>query len=241
MAWYNLVVRDAWTEETPVVMPMPAETKAKMYGTTVDRVNHEQWDEPVQPPPPVAPKVPVPAASIDSIPEMDDNLRKQYVAITEELGITLPGLMSDRARAFFRDRGTRLYDRTKVTAFLTDQYGAERVVSDRSNGGRTRVATWGWRPLRSVDVSVSDGHWGFRPSTNGEVWTTNVSPYAKAIPLPVLFTARDVVAEFPQARLYVSDELHANELRRVDDPFLMVVIAVEYFIIERWDEPAYRE
>lgn len=229
----------------------------------------------VEAPPPVPepPKevVPVPDAEIASTAEMGDELRAQYVALASELGVTQPGLLKDAAKAFFRDRGTRLYDHAKVHAYLDDQYGKEteheQVTGSQCNCckngmhvNKFHAATWGWRPLRASDRHPEPpprpqqsngmfiGGWGdYLGSTeNNAIWNGwYIATYAKPLPLPVLLTAKEVVTAFPSAKCFVSDDMSKEAyqagLRPVLDPFLMVVIEDERFIIERWDEPAYRE
>lgn len=183
--------------------------------------------------------VPVPEASIEPVTLMTDDLRRQYSALAAELGISQPGLLEDEALAFFRERGTRLYDQSKVNAFLTDQFGAEIPATEgqRQHYGIHTIATWGWRALRRVDVEGGGGGW-HNPSSNG----AHIGGlYNKPLPLPVLLTVKEVAARFPSAMFFVSDEVHSSDLRRVDDPFLLVLIERTRFIIERWDEPGYRE
>jgi hypothetical protein len=188
-------------------------------------------------PPHVA--VPVPDASIEPVATMDDALRRQYRALVKELGLVQPGLLKDEALAYFRERGTRIYDKAKVAAFLTDQYGSEKVLTsdEQRNWGIATLATWGWRGLRRADAIHSES-WGGNPHTNGRMIA---GQYTKPVPLPVLLTVKDVSARFPDAHFYVSDDVTTGDLRRGDDPFLLVIIERTNFIIERWDEPTYRE
>lgn len=198
---------------------------------------------------PAAPRepVPVPEATLTPEAELADALRTQYAAIALELGVNQPGLLKDAARAYFRDRGTRLYDGAKVKAYLDDQYGKEgkRLDHQWSPPRRRGIPTWGWRPLRASDVAPMTGsqrQFGYSTSEqNDSIWYY-IEPYKKPVPLPVLLTAREIATQFTSARMYVSDEILAHEHRDpVLDPFLLVVIEGERFIVERWDEPAYRE
>ncbi len=166
-------------------------------------------------------------------PQLGDALRTRYMALADELGVQQPGLAADAARAYFKERGTRLYDGEKVKAYLNDQYGPA-VLTDGE-----MFATWVWRPLRVRDHVIGGVNGYSAPSSNGVVWQ-RAEAYKKPIPLPVLLTAKEVAQQFPDALMFVSDELYKNE-RVIYDPFLLVVIGGEKFIIERWDEPAYRE
>jgi hypothetical protein len=193
--------------------------------------------------------VPIPDASVEPVAEIADALRRQYLTLSAELGLHQPGLLRDEARAFFAARGTRLYDHAKVKAYLDDQYGKEGVVIDPRFVGvvgepMTRgEPTWGWRPLRAKDVRPTENNtfgWG-TPTSNDALWPT-ARQYSKPVPLPVLLTVKEVLAQFPGAHCYISDQIQTYEHRApVLDPFLLVTIEGERFIIERWDEPAYRE
>jgi hypothetical protein len=59
----------------------------------------------------------------------------------------------------------------------------------------------------------------------------------KPIPYPVLLTIDAVVQAFPMVRLFVSDEMREEA---IPDPFLLVKLGRDEFVIERWDEPAFR-
>lgn len=68
----------------------------------------------------------------------------------------------------------------------------------------------------------------------GVEWTPLAS-YTQAIPSPVIETILWVKEEFPSATFSIS------EVKRYPDPFLMVTLRGNEYIIEKWDEPAYRE
>ncbi|MBU6430224.1 MAG: hypothetical protein KGR26_14505, partial [Cyanobacteria bacterium REEB65] len=62
--------------------------------------------------------------------------------------------------------------------------------------------------------------------------------YKKPIPMPVLLTVREISKAFPSAQFFVSDE--ASEMPGAPkDPFLLVRLHGENFIVERWDEPGF--
>jgi hypothetical protein len=98
-------------------------------------------------------------------------------------------------------------------------------------GNVTSNVLWGWRPLRAQDQTA-----GHTNSKNGTI-QRGAAPYGKPIPYPVLLTVKAIRDEFPTAKFFVSDEMHAE---RIPDPFLMVEIGGERFIVERWDEPSFR-
>jgi hypothetical protein len=53
----------------------------------------------------------------------------------------------------------------------------------------------------------------------------------------VLLTIKAIRDAAPSAHFYVSDEFTKE---RIPDPFLLVEVAGEQFVIERWDEPSFR-
>jgi hypothetical protein len=182
--------------------------------------------------------VPAPAGrpvSVDASLELD-----AYQDVASELGFQPTVLVEERFRAFLATKGFPVYDYAEVAAYLTDQYGppVPREVKPTDWDQRRFSATWGWRPLRQADASRGAGIniWGFQH--NGVVMIGS-APYHKAVPLPVLLTARDIVREFPDAQFFVSDEIRPQDIPLLD-PFLMVTVAGKSFIVERWDEPSFR-
>lgn len=156
---------------------------------------------------------------------LSGELHDRYRTLVSQLGLSQPGLAVDRARAYFSEKGVRCYDQQKVHAYLNVQYGA-------TGYGRGYGAIWGWRGLRKLDVFDGSLHIHLG---NGQLLP---GQYTKPVPLPVLLRVKEVVTAFPQAKCYVNDNVGPNDVR---DPFLRVDIETEVFIIERWDEPAYRE
>lgn len=81
---------------------------------------------------------------------------------------------------------------------------------------------WGWVPLNE------------RARQNATRMTDH---YTKPIPTPVLLTMERIIDAFADAKFQVTD------ISRIErpDPFLRVSVDGEtWFIIERWDEPAFR-
>lgn len=169
----------------------------------------------------------------------------QHAALAAKLGLHSPAMQEIKRsefETFLRDSGLRLYDEKQVAVYLTSKYGVEKKASDDSLS-----PTWGWRPAREVDSENRQfgftGRWVFSSGRssipNGQIHT-DVMWYQKLIPIPVLLTIERVVDKFPEdVGLFISDEFDPREL--VKDPFLMVVYLGKHYIIERWDEPNYRE
>lgn len=203
----------------------------------------------IAPPPPDAPifagPVPVPQKQPVAIvePLADAAFCEEYAAVALELGYSTPQLKQGAFQRFLSERGVSVYDRAKVSAYLDAQYGPPKA-----RPGNGAVATWGWRPLTpgnspidSDDGAVATAWGGGFVSWN---WTANgslmagVEPYQKPIPMPVLLTAQAIKRAFPDARFYVSDEVHERDAIR--DPFLLVRFEGVSYIVERWDEPSFR-
>lgn len=83
------------------------------------------------------------------------------------------------------------------------------------------------RYLIAEASKVNAGQWGVE-------WTP-LARYTQAIPSPVIDTMIWVKEEFPSATFSIS------EVKRYPDPFLMVTLHGREYIIEKWDEPGYRE
>lgn len=158
------------------------------------------------------------------IEALDDAFAETYRGVATELGLNTAPMDAERFKGWITERGLRVYDRADVQEYLHCKYQVPV-------GNITHDVKWGWRPLRAADRLKAP-----RPETNGSV-QRSTKPYAKAIPYPVLLTIRDIHQAFPDARFFVSDEFYAE---RIPDPFLMVEIGHEQFIVERWDEQSFR-
>lgn len=182
--------------------------------------------------------------------EFDHGFAGEYLALAKELGVNAEGLTDDAVviplEETIAGMGLRVYDNGQVKAYLTSRYGAERPATQTLD----RRAMWAWRPLRAADSTHQDSGrmaremgWTFvigGIAENGSLvpW---LRPYSKAVPLPVLLTVRDIVTKHPEAKFYVSDEVSEQEAAPIRDPFLLVQLKNKTFIVERWDEPNYRE
>lgn len=168
------------------------------------------------------------------------------------------------------EMGLRVYDRPQVEAYLTKHYGAPRQrpwPGERETLAtwawrplmkpQTATAPLPMPPtITSSALGVSGaglaemqsqmlqafGGWVGRVghAKNGDV-ASELRAYDKPVPMPVLLTVKAIRTKHPDARFYVSDELHEQEAAPIRDPFLMVVLGGVHMIVERWDEPNYRE
>jgi hypothetical protein len=181
---------------------------------------------PFEPPmldsPPPRPPVIEPTFVAIAEPEVID---ADYAALAAELGLTTAAIDRERVKAVVRDQGLRVYARDEVQNYLHAQYGVPINTV-------TASVVWGWRPLRVADQRIV-GMWA---SSNGAV-QYGAPLYTKPIPYPVLLTIKAIRDAAPSARFYVSDEFTKE---RIPDPFLLVEVAGDQFVIERWDEPSFR-
>lgn len=123
-----------------------------------------------------------------------------------------------------RDQAVAVYPLAKVKEFMDAK--AKAIPS----GSQYYQTAWGWMPLRSIDFD--------RPAGLGKAgmgWRT----YAKPVPVEVLMTVEKIVDVLGSgARFYVADIIRV----KVNvDPFLGVTAhGCPLYVIERWDEPAFR-
>jgi hypothetical protein len=178
------------------------------------------WQQPYQPSQRKPLTEPTSTTTIGAAEAIDPD----YAALVAELGLNSAAVDLETFKALVPRAGLHVYHRGEVQEYLHCQYKVPV-------GDLTPLVVWGWRPLRAVD-RVAGSFIGF----NGKV-QRSAPVYAKPIPYPVLLTVKTVHDACPSAGFFVSDELQGE---RIPDPFLLVEIADEAFVIERWDEPAFR-
>lgn len=189
-----------------------------------------------------APTVELPVSvAMVTPPPVDRDFEVEYLKVAGELGIFSPLARESRIRAFeikLAEMGLRIYDGEQVASYLTGVFGKEIWSAPLGARGRQRLATWAWRPLVEKRIFI-----GGRDQlvTNGQLASDLIS-YSKPIPLPVLLTVKTLLDSFPSAVFYISDSVTAAEATPKNlDPFLLVRHEDQSYIIERWDEPNYRE
>lgn len=148
----------------------------------------------------------------------------EYAALVADLGIHSGAVDLETFKSLVPRAGLRIYHDEEVRQYLHGKYNVP--VGDLSP-----AVLWGWRPLREIDRTP-----GTMIGFNGRI-QRSAPAYTKPIPLPVLLTVKTVRDACPSAKFFVSDEMQAE---RIPDPFLLVEIAEHQFVIERWDEPAFR-
>ena len=131
-------------------------------------------------------------------------------------------IIKERAgfRAFLSENGIAVYEMEAVRKYLNKMRPwFHRVV---------------WIGLNDMDI-WDDSFTGYL----GTFW----DGYRKPIPEAVLLTAAKIRDEYSvdDAKFYVSDFMRRRRPAIGLDPFLAVRHQNEFFIIERWDEPGFRQ
>lgn len=148
----------------------------------------------------------------------------EYHRVAQKLGLAIGA--RERAWARLQPLVETVYEEGKVSAYLkkiaprTQEFDGEDYYMRRCN-----VA---WVNLLEVGTLLDED---FSPYKS-----TPPVQYTKAVPFPALLTVERIKETIPEAGFYVSDFI---EVPRAD-PFLLVVVGGERFIVERWDEPSFR-
>ena len=151
--------------------------------------------------------------------DLEKSELEEYQQVAARIGLTGGAFLAERVRAFLLEENIHIYSPKEVWEFLNrklgegtwDLKGVRKVDVDYR-------ANWIWHPVAGVNISYSD------------------QLYAEAIPLPVLLTIDKIHSEFPdEAYFYVTSP------RNTGDPFLLVSAGSRSFVVERWDEPDFRE
>ena len=177
------------------------------------------------------------AKDLDKIPvmagpatdEVDAEFQQAYAAVASRVGFAVPHApVTPRFRSVLSEQGICTYDEKQVRTFLTKQYGPKL----------SQMPTWGWRPLRLQDTTQTTTYADSLARSPNGCLLGGRTVYGKPIPLPVLLTIDTIQQAFPSAEFFVSDDTTREE--RVSDPFLLVHLDGQNYIIERWDEPSFR-
>ena len=164
------------------------------------------------------PEVVTPPSSSPVKTNLSNDELAEYVAVAERIGLKSPSLLSEKLRHCLQDENIHMYNVDQVGKFLTKKLGE-----------------WHWRGIRQCDVDELKDGWSME--SDGKRIQFSDRLYADKIPLPVLLTVEKIQAAVPEAHFYVSTAGKPNE-----DPFLLVTARnVGAFIVERWDEPDFRE
>ncbi len=145
----------------------------------------------------------------------------EYVRLSQHLGInTIPLRLVDLAKVV-REETLGIYPYEDVVCYLDKQ--VEKLAGSRSNRWHS-FHEWRWHPVKEYRSSHR-----YESPFDGRI-------YNKPIPPEVLPTIERIVDRFPDAEFYVTD------IQEFKDPFLGVTVpgSETLFVIERWNEPAFR-
>jgi hypothetical protein len=152
--------------------------------------------------------------------DLSTNELTEYIAVADRIGIKSGAVIQERLRHCLRDENIHQYNNRQVVEFLNEKLGKDK---------------WHWRGMRQCDVDeLSDG-WGM--TINGQRISFSDNVYDDKIPLPVLLTIEKIQKVVPEVNFYISTAGLPDE-----DPFLLVTKRnIGTYIVERWDEPDFRE
>ncbi len=162
---------------------------------------------------------PFPSSHEARTPKLNSEEMEEYIRISSAVGIDCcTDLIREKLLKCLREENIHIFNENQVVAYLDDKLGKD----------------WEWRGLRTADVEHLSG-W----HTNSEQRRVDFAsePYRGAVPLPVLLTIQKVQAAVPEVFFYVSAPKDKD-----GDPFLAVTSRhLSMYIIERWNEPNFRE
>jgi hypothetical protein len=166
-------------------------------------------------------------------PTSDDSFQEDYTRIASKLGVSrTPTQDGFPLKAWLGAAGIACYGEVAVQHYL------QRVLGRNSQTYNTLHQSWFWRSVREQD------HERPRRFAGAHVGPVIIihsgATYAKPIPYPVLLTMERVHDQFSNATFYISDHYTSDEKDALRDPFLLVVVDSERYVIERWDEPSFR-
>ena len=162
--------------------------------------------------------------------ETDTDFLKDYRRVAEKLGVAVrsPGSLTP-FKTWLSTEGVPCYSEDKVKTYLNKMLG-------KNNTDYTHTSQyWLWRGARVNDTIIYNTKYAGAP-----VGLTSLK-YSKPLPYPVMLTMERIQGAFPNAGFYISDTYTDNEKAAMRDPFLLVIVGDERYIVERWDEPNFRD
>jgi hypothetical protein len=163
-------------------------------------------------------------------------LEKEYRRISNKLGTTFAEKLHTAELAkYLADNAMTVYPIDKVKSYLEKKMG-ELPKPRRDPYGYSSSArwTWNWMALREQDILKTSGN-----------FSKMYSDTNKPVPVEVLMTVEKIVDDLGPSRVhfYVSEFVKAAKpTPRIVDPFLAVCVSTnKLFVIERWDEPGFRQ
>ena len=177
---------------------------------------------------------------------LEHDLFAEYCRVAKSVDFAPPVVLTQLFLKFCGENGVDFFPYAKVHGYLDQVFGEEIVVFPCGHLTTYRP-TWGWRPLRKVDTifPVGNRYGNFSGCKGDNDGTKNglvlTGHYQKPVPFPVLLRAEEICSAFPRGvTFFVSDALNEEEVA-IRDPFLAVSLDGQtFYVIERWDEPAFR-
>lgn len=157
-------------------------------------------------------------------PVSDPGVDAEYMALADKLGIASAPINKAKFESLLAAESMGCYDPQKVDLYMRQL--AEKVHK-----------YWCWKPLRKLDRdlmgSIKTNAWG---QSHGMHVNTI---YEHAVPYPVLLTVQKIIDSAQEQVLFFVSSYEDPR----PDPFLScstVDLFPELWIIERWNEPAWR-
>lgn len=162
---------------------------------------------------------PVTPLTSAAVADMSSAELAEYSAIAARVGIKSNGaLIKERLQHCLIANAIEVYSSAAVCRYLDHHLGE-----------------WEWQGLRQEDVDQLNG-WFFNHHGECQIMVSH-KIYSGKIPLPVLLTIEKIQAGVPEVSFYISAPKHND-----GDPFLLVSgRGMGSYIIERWDEPGFRD
>lgn len=190
------------------------------------------WTEPPRPPQ-YDPALQL-AAKVALEPEPFD---AEYATLARSLGLEVPQLLQAELEAFLAEEGLTVYPIASVVAYMNNLMRKLNETDPIAFGALGGAWSWHWKPLGASSAMVRAAD-----DDDQELATDCDIPfrserYAKAIPYPVLLVIQRIRERFgDRVGVFISDYDQKDP-----DPFLMVSApGLPAYVIERWDEPAFR-
>ena len=147
----------------------------------------------------------------------------EYVRLSQHLGINKIPLRLVELAKVVREETLGIYPYEDVVRYLDKQ--VEKLAGSRSDRWHS-FHEWRWHPVKEY----SSRHY-----RSGSRFDASI--YNKPIPQEIVPIIARIANRFPDAEFYVTD------IQEFNDPFLGVTVpgSDTLFVIERWDEPAFRQ
>jgi hypothetical protein len=201
-------------------------------------------------------KPPTPTAVAVEDPTVFD--MEEYRKLVAELEVDDTAIRNYELRQFFASEGIQVYDYAKVVSFM------DAKTQEEAKKHGTQNLAWRWKPLNEkypdapktpgsqwstqllsaeIDIwprTVMVGSMRAEPLPGGTMMLSSTKPsraYARPIPHAVLLTVKKIRDRFKDAVAFYATDYEVKD----PDPFLMVTgERLDYYVVERWNEPSFR-